>query len=67
MQGFEDAQDGSWFISAKVNNDKVWDLVKGGQLKGFSVEGIFGYKQPEPTPEEAIIQQIAHILNGKED
>lgn len=43
MSGFEDVNDGSWFISAKVNNEDVWNKVKEGIIKGFSVEGIFNY------------------------
>lgn len=41
MKGFEDAKDGSWFISAKVENDDTWGKIKSGEVKGFSVEGIF--------------------------
>ncbi len=43
LTGFEDVADGSWFISAKVNNPTVWDAVKAGAIKGFSVEGLFNY------------------------
>lgn len=43
MKGFEDLPDGSWFISAKVENNQVWDAIKSGQVKGFSVEGIFSF------------------------
>lgn len=43
MKGFEDVADGSWFISAKVNNDEVWNKVKQGMIRGFSVEGLFNY------------------------
>ena len=43
LKGFEDVNDGSWFISAKVNNDAVWQKVKAGEIKGFSVEGLFTY------------------------
>lgn len=43
MAGFDDVADGSWFISAKVNNEAVWQKVKSGEIKGFSVEGIFNY------------------------
>jgi len=43
LKGFEDVADGSWFISAKVNNDAVWQKVKDGLIKGFSVEGIFEF------------------------
>ena len=42
-KGFEDVADGSWFIAAKVNNDDAWAKVKSGEIKGFSVEGIFNY------------------------
>jgi len=43
LTGFEDVADGSWFISAKVNNPTVWEAVKAGVIKGFSVEGLFNY------------------------
>ena len=32
---------GSWFVSMKVDNDEVWESVKNGTFKGFSVEGVF--------------------------
>ncbi len=41
MKGFEDAPDGSWFISARVNNADIWAKIKQGAIKGFSVEGVF--------------------------
>lgn len=43
MAGFKDLPDGTWFISAKVENDEVWNKIKSGEVKGFSVEGIFSY------------------------
>ncbi len=43
MKGFEDLPDGTWFISAKVENPEVWAKIKSGEVKGFSVEGIFSY------------------------
>lgn len=43
LAGFEDIADGSWFISAKVNNEDVWTKVKAGLIKGFSIEGLFTY------------------------
>jgi hypothetical protein len=47
LKGFEDVAEGSWFISCKVNNDEVWDKVKSGEIKGFSVEGLFNYVPAE--------------------
>ena len=37
------APDGSWIVGVKVNNDKVWQSIKSGAIKGFSVEGVFGF------------------------
>jgi len=49
MKGFEDLPDGSWFISAKVENPEVWNRIKAGELKGFSVEGVFSYIKSNRT------------------
>lgn len=62
MRGFEDAPDGSWFGSMKVDNDYAWKEVKEGNVKGFSVEGIFEYSK-KPRKEESIMEQIKNILS----
>lgn len=36
-----DLPDGTWFIGVKVKNDAVWEDVKNGTLKGFSIEAFF--------------------------
>ena len=46
MVGFEDVKDGSWFGSFKVENEEVWQKIKSGEVKGFSVEGVFGFVKP---------------------
>jgi hypothetical protein len=61
MKGFEDAPDGSWFGSFKVENDEVWAKVKAGQFKGFSVEGIFEYSKAK-TKEQELLEMIKEIL-----
>lgn len=69
MKGFEDAKDGSWFISAKVDDDNVWEKVKAGEVKGFSVEGIFKqipvsmHKMSAETALEKIKNILASIQN----
>jgi hypothetical protein len=35
---------GTWFGIYKVDNPKVWEEVKAGKYKGFSIEGIFEHK-----------------------
>ena len=38
---FADVPDGSWFVSYLVDNEEIWNKVKAGEWKGFSVEGMF--------------------------
>lgn len=35
---------GTWMISMKIEDDKVWADVKDGKYKGFSIEGFFADK-----------------------
>lgn len=62
MKGFEDVADGSWFGSFYVENDMVWNDVKQGIYKGFSVEGMFDYVQPISAEENAL-KMIEKLLN----
>ena len=61
MKGFEDVKEGSWFGSFKVENEEVWNMIKEGKVKGFSVEGIFNYSKPI-TKEEKMMDEIIEIL-----
>lgn len=38
---FEDLEDGSLFAQFKVENDEIWQQIKDGTFKGFSLEGYF--------------------------
>lgn len=38
---FASVPDGSWVVSYKVNNLDVWSKIKSGEVKGFSVQGLF--------------------------
>lgn len=40
--GFEDIEDGSLFGEFHIENEDVWQGIKDGTYKGFSLEGIFG-------------------------
>lgn len=66
MKGFEDAPEGSWFGSFKVENEDVWNRVKSGEFKGFSVEGVFNYKKEKQpiSVEEALWSQIVEVLQA---
>lgn len=62
------AVDGSWVIAMKVNNDEVWNDIKLGKYKGFSIEAMFSgmeeilNQQAQPTEEE-IRKELIDFLN----
>ena len=60
-EGFEDAPDGSWFGSMRVENDEVWQMVKDGTFKGFSVEGMFGQDKSIKYPTN-LIKKIRDVV-----
>lgn len=62
MYGFEDVANGSWFGSFYVENMEVWNSIKSGEYKGFSVEGMFDYEEPI-TEEEQTLRKIINLLN----
>ena len=33
-------KEGSWIITVKILDAKIWQLVKAGKLKGFSISGV---------------------------
>lgn len=61
--GFEDAPDGSWFGSFKVDNDEVWNLIKEGKVKAFSVEGVFEHIAIGEASDKAIDKEKNKINN----
>ena len=60
MKGFENVPEGSWFISMKVNDETTWQKIKAGEIKGFSVEGVFEYKIAN-TPEQMLTDALKNF------
>lgn len=40
-KGFEYIENGSLFATYKVNVDSIWEQIKAGEFRGFSLEGFF--------------------------
>ena len=59
---------GTWMISMKVNNEKIWkDFVKSGVVRGFSIEGYFSDKatiQASKDISETKLEEIKELLNN---
>jgi len=41
VEGFDGIADGSLFAEFHIVNDEIWEAVKAGTYKGFSLEGVF--------------------------
>ena len=62
MYGF-DLPVGSWFVKVKVLNDDVWNLVKGNNVSGFSVEGVFTRELIKNSKQKMTKQTLDGYLN----
>lgn len=67
-KGFDELPAGSWFGSFKVENDEVWARVKSGEFTGFSVEGVFNYKETDTVPDkdEELLAKLIDVLSVRE-
>jgi len=61
-KGFDYVTNGSLFGSYKVDNEDVWNDIKEGKFKGFSIEGNFIEEQFSKFSEASLIEQIKNIL-----
>jgi hypothetical protein len=57
---------GTWYVSMKVEDPKVWKMIKSKELTGFSVEGLFAEKSVF-SKEDKTINQIKQILKSIND
>tara|TARA_R110000764_G_scaffold134543_1_gene222605 strand:+ start:125 stop:730 length:606 start_codon:yes stop_codon:yes gene_type:complete len=67
--GFQDLPNGTWFVTMKVENDEIWQKVKDGEVKGFSIEGYFTDKiktfSANLNKEDLLIDKIKQILTSE--
>lgn len=57
----------SWIISAKVKDPEVWSKIKTGELKGFSVEGLFSNEIVDFTEARFNDEKIKSNMNELKD
>ena len=60
-EGFDGISDGSLFAEFHVTNEEVWDAIKDGTYRGFSLEGIFDLK---PEEDKGFVQEVVDALDG---
>lgn len=61
-EGFDEISDGSLFAEFHIVNDEIWDAVKAGTYKGFSLEGVF---EMVPEQDKGRVEEIVDELDGK--
>lgn len=59
---YADLPDGTWMVSCKINNPNVWECVKKGVLRGFSIEGDLIIK-PKDTIDT--LEDLINVINDK--
>lgn len=64
-KGYDEVADGSWFLSYIVNDDNIWQRVKDGEFKGFSVEGFFDFQEDQDEVMLSKIRQVLKQWDGK--
>ena len=62
VEGFDECADGSLFGEFHIISDEIWEAVKAGTYKGFSLEGVFDMA-PERSTET--VQEIVEATDGK--
>ena len=62
------AKGGEWVLMSKIDNDAVWNEVKAGKFKGYSIEARFdGFEQlqKKETMEEEILKELNAVLSSQ--
>lgn len=50
VMGYDALPDGTWFVAGKVSDPKVWKMIKDGEIKGVSIDGMFKAVAVQQTP-----------------
>ena len=54
---------GTWFATMKVDNEEIWnDYVKTGQVKGFSIDGMFDLEKINLNTNPMNLESIANAI-----
>lgn len=60
---FEELPDGTWIVSAHIENDDLWKLIVDGELRGFSIDCTAVFK--EDKKELETLDDFYNYLNNK--
>lgn len=64
---FKDLPNGTWIIGCKIDNTDVWNAVKNGTVKGFSIDGYFHAEQEKQEDEKQTLDNLDDLFNWLEN
>ena len=69
-KGFEGYKDGSLFAEFHIENDEIWNEIKEGTYKGFSLAGVFNIEEVDEEEQDfneclELIEKINNKLKKK--
>lgn len=59
--GYEDMPDGSWFGTWRVENEEIWQSIKDGTFRGFSIHGEYYVRESKPDVFDSIMDDLNDI------
>jgi hypothetical protein len=54
---------GTWMSGTYVQDDQVWEQVKDGSVRGFSIEGIFDHVSANLSKEDVFVEALLRALS----
>jgi len=56
---------GTWMASAKIDNEEIWNKIKLGELRGFSIDGMFKIVEdvvPQEPDYDELLKSVVEII-----
>ena len=66
-KAFKDLPNGTWIVGCKIENDKVWEAVKSGEVKGFSIDGHFHTEEEKQEDEKKTLDNLDDFFDWLEN
>lgn len=60
---FSDIPDNSWVVTAKIDNDELWELIKKGEIRGFSIDCTAQFKESKSDTIDTIEELVDYLKN----
>ena len=61
---FSDLPDGTWIMSAKIENDELWNAIREGKIRGFSIDAVLTVR-PAKDEIDTLEDLLDYLNNNK--